>query len=121
DHGLLYFLQIGLLAGEVGETGFHSFDGPEEIDGGGARLGDYVANLRELDAKFVDGFCRGMQDSEGYAHGGGYADDGGSADYHFTNGAGYFAVAGVGVGNLFVGEAALVEHDYAAVGPLDGL
>src|SRR6267154_4631042 len=62
-----------------------------------------------------------MQNAQGYAHGGGYADGGGSADHHFADGGGYLAVVGVGVGDFFGGEAALVEHDYAAVGPLDGL
>src|SRR5882757_4649717 len=62
-----------------------------------------------------------MQNAQGYAHGRGYADGGGSADHHFADGGGYLAVVGVGVGDFFGGEAALVEHDYAALGPLDWL
>jgi len=49
------------------------------------------------------------------------ADGGRAANDHFADGFGDFAVIGVGVGDFFGGEKALVEHDHAAVGPLDGL
>jgi len=62
-----------------------------------------------------------VQNAQGRAHGGGYAYGGRAANDHFANGFGNFAVIGVGVANFFGGEETLVEHDHAAIGPLDGL
>src|ERR1700682_2419842 len=59
-----------------------------------------------------------MEHAEGGAHSGGYADRRRATNDHFGDGAGHFAVVRVGVMNFFAGEAALIEHDDAAVGPL---
>jgi hypothetical protein len=39
DHSSANFREVGGLRGEIGQAAFHAFDGPEEVDGGGARFG----------------------------------------------------------------------------------
>src|SRR5208282_2576250 len=62
-----------------------------------------------------------MQHTQCRAHSGGHSDGRGTADDHFFDGFGDFAVVGIGIGDFFGGEAALVQYDYASVGPSDGL
>src|ERR1700687_4404007 len=61
-----------------------------------------------------------MQNAEGGAHRRGHADGGSTANDHFADGFGNFAVVGVGVGDFLGGKAALVEDDDAAFGPFNG-
>src|SRR5260370_41674676 len=62
-----------------------------------------------------------MQNTKSGVQRGGGGDGRSAADGHFPDGVGGFAVVGVGVGDFRGGKAALVQHDYAAFGPDDGL
>ena len=48
DHSLANFREVGGLRGEFGKAALHAFDGPEEINGGGASFCKRVADLREF-------------------------------------------------------------------------
>ena len=128
DEGLADFGEVESLrwawwqgGGEFGEAALHAFESPEKIDGGGASFGERVADLGEVGAQGFDGVCGRVEDAESDAHGGGDSDGGSAANDHFADGFGDFEIAGVGVGDFFGGEQALVKNDHAAVGPLDGL
>ena len=62
-----------------------------------------------------------MQHAKRNSHGRGHPNSRSPANDHLANGFGHFAVVLVGVKNLFRGQAPLVQHDHAAVGPFDGL
>src|SRR5580704_19509346 len=62
-----------------------------------------------------------MKYPECRTHGSGYTNRRSAANYHRTDRFGDFAIVRVGVVNFLGGQAALVEHDHATVGPFDGL
>src|ERR1700737_2304440 len=62
-----------------------------------------------------------MKNAESHAHSRGYADCRRSADDHFPNGARNLAIVRVSVRDFFAGKPALVEHEHAAVRPLNRL
>src|SRR6266404_2092700 len=121
DEALFDLVQVGRLLDEIGETRLHALERPKQVDRGRTSLGDHVADLRKFRTQFFHGFCRRMQNAQGHAHGGRDSDRRGAANDHFPDRAGDFAVVGVGVADFLAGEAALIEHDYAAIGPFDWL
>jgi len=54
----------------------HAVESPEEIDGGGTRLGERVENDGKFSAKFGERFSGGFLDADGDAHGRGDTDGG---------------------------------------------
>ncbi len=62
-----------------------------------------------------------MEHPECRTHGSGYANRRGAANHHRADRFGDFAIVRVGVVNFLGGQAALVQHNHATVGPFDGL
>ena len=121
DHCLANFCEVGSLRGQFGEAALHAFEGPEEIDCCRSSLRQRFADLGEFGAQCFDGVRRGVKNAKSGSHGCGDADGRRAANDHVADGFGDFAVIGVGVADFLGGKEALVEHDYAAVGPFDRL
>ena len=105
------------LGADAGIDALHALDGPEEIDGGGTRGGEGLAD--HLEAAVEIG-CAGLEDAERNAHGRGHADGGRAANRHIADGFGNLRVGTAGDVRLFERQAALIDHDNACIGPFDG-
>jgi len=121
NEGAAYFGETGGGGQQFRETGFHALQGPKKIDSRGARIRQLPGYLREFRLQFIHGSGARVEHAESNAHR--CCDTNGrrAANHHFANGFGDLAVVGVGVIDLLGGKAALVQHDHAAVGPLNGL
>src|SRR4029077_12568377 len=100
----------------AGEDTAHAVDRPEEIHGGGPRGGEAPAQSLEV-ARQVGPAERPR--AERNAHRGGDADRGRAPHDHVLDGARDVAVRAVDAVDLARREEALVDHDDAAVPPLD--
>ncbi len=95
----------------------HAADRPEQVDGGGARLADGLANLIELFFEVGAVLRFGILHAQCDAHGGGNTYGGGSADYHVADHVGDLLVRGAGYVHFFGGQLRLIDEDYAGFGP----
>ncbi len=95
-------------------------DAPEEIDGGGAGLGEGLGDDGDFVGEGGQGGCGAAVDADGHAHGGGDADGGGSADDHVADDGGDLLVVGCEDVGLFEGELGLVEEVNAGGEPFEG-
>ena len=110
----------GVFCGEFVVEIADLVDAPEEVDGGGAGLGE---GLRDDGDLFGEGRKRGggaAVDTDGHAHGGRDADGGCSADDHVADDGGDLLVVGREDVGLFEGELGLVEEVNAGREPFEG-
>jgi hypothetical protein len=121
DHRGTNFFEVGSLGGDCGELFLHPVDGPEKIDGGGARFCQDGADLVEFRLQFGDGFRVAMKHADRDTHCGGNAYRRRAANHHVGDCGGDFAVVRIGVVNFLGGKQALVEHDHAFISPFNGL
>jgi hypothetical protein len=106
------------LAGHGRVQSLHAFDGPKEIHGGWARVGERVADGLHLSIELP---LAGAQHAQRHAHGGGHADSRRAADDHAADGGRHLLIRPAGHVLFFEWQARLVDHDDAPVGPLDCL
>ena len=95
-------------------------DAPEEVDGGGAGLGEGLGDDGDFGGEGREGGRGAAVDADGHAHGGGDADGGGSADDHVADDGGDLLVVGCEDVGLFEGELGLVEEVNAGREPFEG-
>ena len=120
-HALLDFRELRGFCGKFSEALLHALDRPKQVHRGGSRFSKRVANFLELRPKRVDGFRGRMQDTERRTHRRRHSNRRRSTDHHFVNRLRHLAVVRIGVSNLLGGKPPLVEHNHAALRPLDGL
>jgi hypothetical protein len=119
-YDLLFDLGDGRVGGcEFGVEVADLRDAPEEIDGGGARGGQVVADEGDFGGERGEGGGGGVLDAEGYAHGSGDADGGSAADDHVADDGGDLLVGGGENVGLFEGELGLVEEVDACGRPFE--
>ncbi len=121
NEGAAYFGESGGGGQQFREARFHALQGPKKIYGRGARFRKLSRDLRKFRFQFIHGSGARVEHTEGHAHRRRDTDGRRAANHHVANGFGDLAVVRVGVIDLLGGKAALVQHDYAAFGPLDGL
>ena len=108
-------------AGCLREPPLHSFEGPEQVPGGGTCSGEGVADRRQFRLQFVKRARRRAQHAQRHAHRCGHADGRRAPDDHLADGARDLAIVGVGVIDHFDRQPPLVEHHHTFVRPPDGL
>ena len=94
-------------------------DSPEEIDGGGAGLGEGLGDDGDFGGEVGDGGGGAAVDADGHAHRGGDADGRGAADDHVADDGGDLLVVGRENVDLFKGKLGLVE-EVDALGAIRG-
>ena len=113
DDGGLDFGDGGVFGGERVVEVADLVDAPEEVDGGGAGLGEGLGDDGDFCVERWDGGCGAAVDADGHAHGGGDSDGGSAADDHVADDGGDLLVVGREDVGLFERELGLVEEVYA--------
>ena len=102
---------------QVREEALHAVNGPEEIDGGGARCGQAGADALELGGEQLRREGGGSLDAKGDAVSGGDADGGRAADDHGDDNLGHLFIGGGQDVALLEGEPGLIDEADAFRGP----
>src|SRR5271170_926595 len=120
DDGGLDFGDGGVFGDEFNVETADLFDAPEEVDGGGAGLGEGLRDEGDLFGEGREGGRGTAVDADGHAHGGRDADRWGSPDDHVADDGGDLLVVGGEDVGLLEGELGLIEEVNAGREPFEG-
>jgi hypothetical protein len=109
-----------VFCGELVVEAADLVDAPEEINGGGAGLGEGLCDDGDFGSEALEIGGRAAIDADGDAHGGGDADGGGSADDHVADDGGDLLVVGGEDVGLLERELGLIEEINAGREPFEG-